>query len=129
MEMKLLELADEAGVPARTVRLYIARGLLPGPLRAGRDAAYGEEHLVRLRQIRELQRQGLTLAEIGRRLAGAGEPDDVAGPVAWLSYTVAPDVAVLVRAEVAPWRRRRLQRAIRAMAAVLDETTGEDETC
>ena len=49
--MLLAELAEKAGLPGRTIRFYIARGLLPGPLKAGRGAAYGQEHLDRLREI------------------------------------------------------------------------------
>ena len=44
----LVELADVSGVPARTIRFYIAKGLLPPPLVGGRAACYGEEHLKEL---------------------------------------------------------------------------------
>jgi len=44
----LVELAEASGVPARTVRFYIAKGLLPPPLVGGRAACYGEEHLKEL---------------------------------------------------------------------------------
>src|SRR5436190_19922923 len=58
------ELAERAGVRVRTVRFYIAEGLLPGPGARGRAAAYGEEHLLRLRLIRRLAERHVPLAEL-----------------------------------------------------------------
>ncbi len=114
----LAELAEESGVPARTIRYYIARGLLPGPLVAGRAASYGPEHLERLAQIRALQGEGLTLAEIAHRLAGRAGAE-LPAPTAWFSYPVAEDVIVMVKAGSAPWRLRRVQAALRSLAAAL----------
>lgn len=71
------ELAAEAGVPIRTVRYYIAEGLLPGPGGRGRAAAYRDEHRQRLRLIRRLVEQHLPLSEVRQRLAGL-DPGDVA---------------------------------------------------
>ena len=69
------ELAEAADVPVRTVRFYIAEGLLPGPGTRGKAAVYRQEHLARLRLIRLLARQRTPLAEIGELL---GEVDDAA---------------------------------------------------
>src|SRR5437016_1302585 len=60
-EWTLSELAEETGLPARTIRYYIARGLLAGPEVAGRGAVYGSHHLARLREIQSLQREGRML--------------------------------------------------------------------
>jgi DNA-binding transcriptional MerR regulator len=65
----LTELADLAGVTPRTVRYYLASGLLPAVGVSGPGAKYGDDHLDRLRVIRRLQREHLPLAEIRRRLA------------------------------------------------------------
>ena len=73
----LAELARVTGVTPRTVRFYIAQGLLPGANEAGPGASYNADHLARLRLIRELQRQHLPLAEIRTRLAGL-RPGEVA---------------------------------------------------
>jgi len=80
----LTELADLAGVTPRTVRYYLAQGLLPAVGQTGPGAKYDERHLTRLRLIRRLQTEHLPLAEIRRRmddltddqirdLVGAGE--------------------------------------------------------
>ncbi|GAB3004378.1 helix-turn-helix domain-containing protein [Mycobacterium bourgelatii] len=58
-------------IPAeRMIRYYTARGLLPRPGNRGRALTYGRKHLVSLVAIKRLQGQGLSLDEIGRRLAG-----------------------------------------------------------
>jgi DNA-binding transcriptional MerR regulator len=64
------QLAAACDVSVDTVRFYQSRGLVPQPAREGRVAWYGAEHLERIRTIRTLQRQGLTLAAIRRVLDG-----------------------------------------------------------
>jgi DNA-binding transcriptional MerR regulator len=66
----LTELAGLAGVTPRTVRYYIVQGLLPSVGTAGPGAKYGDAQLARLRLIRRLQAEHLTLAAIRQRLAG-----------------------------------------------------------
>lgn len=73
--LSIEELAEAADVPVRTVRFYIAEGLLPGPGSRGKAAVYRQEHLARLRLIRLLAQQRRSLAEIGELLGGL---DDVA---------------------------------------------------
>jgi DNA-binding transcriptional MerR regulator len=71
----LSELCDAAGVTPRTVRYYIAQGLIGPPSGAGPAARYDERHLRRLRLIRKLQREHLPLAEIRRRLDALPESE------------------------------------------------------
>lgn len=68
-EYSLQDLAGLAGVTPRTIRYYIAQGLLPSPGKAGPGAAYTDGHFNRLRLIRRLQRDHLPLAAIRSRLA------------------------------------------------------------
>jgi DNA-binding transcriptional MerR regulator len=65
----LSDLARAAGVTPRTVRYYLAQGLLPPPIGAGRGPHYDGDHLARLRLVRNLQERHLPLAEIRRQLA------------------------------------------------------------
>lgn len=62
------ELANEADVTPRTIRYYIAEGLLPPPLSPGRNARYTQEHLNRLRMITQMKARYLPLKEIRRTL-------------------------------------------------------------
>jgi DNA-binding transcriptional MerR regulator len=64
------ELAERVGAPVRTVRFYIAEGLVPRPDGRGKAVWYGEEHLLRLRLARLLAERRMPLAEIRARLAG-----------------------------------------------------------
>jgi DNA-binding transcriptional MerR regulator len=68
MEYRVEELGTAAGLPVDTIRFYQARGLLPPPRRSGRTAVYDEAHLERLRRIRGLLGEGLSLALIKRVL-------------------------------------------------------------
>jgi DNA-binding transcriptional MerR regulator len=78
------QLAAACDVSVDTIRYYQSLGLLEPPGREGRVAWYGEEHAVRIAEIRELQRKGLTLAAIGRVVRGElGTADaDLAAAVA-----------------------------------------------
>jgi DNA-binding transcriptional MerR regulator len=68
--MSLAELTEAADVSVRTVRYYIAEGLLPPPEGSGPGSAYTPGHLNRLRLIQRLKAAYLPLREIRRRLAG-----------------------------------------------------------
>jgi DNA-binding transcriptional MerR regulator len=71
----IADLARLAGVTPRTVRYYVAQGLLPSPEAAGPGTRYSAGHLARLRLIRQLQREHLPLAEIRNRLASLGDEE------------------------------------------------------
>jgi DNA-binding transcriptional MerR regulator len=126
-EFSLADLAERSGVPERTIRFYIARGVLDGPVRSGRDAAYTDEHLAQLRSIRERQRAGLTLAQIERELPGPATAKLPEPEALWV-YPVAPDVKVQIHNGVSPWRMRQLKTALEKFAAdIVAEDAGEGE--
>jgi DNA-binding transcriptional MerR regulator len=67
-EFTLLELAHQTDTEPRTIRSYIAEGLLRGPEVVGRNARYSRHHHDRLCAIRVLRDQErLGLGEIRRR--------------------------------------------------------------
>jgi len=76
--MTITELEKASGVPRRTVHFYIRQGVLPPPDGAGGAARYGEEHLLRLRLIQELQKSHLKLAGIREAFEGAFQIDPAA---------------------------------------------------
>jgi len=118
--LTLVELADVSGVPARTIRFYIAKGLLPPPLVGGRAACYGEEHLKELDRIKTLQGQGRSLAQIAWH-PGEGEKEvRPPEPSAWWSYPVSKDVVVQVRCDSSPWRLKQVRSLIAQMIRQLN---------
>ena len=66
---RIAELAQATGVTPRTIRYYVAEGLLPPPEGAGPAAVYDAGHRDRLELIGHLKDQYLPLKEIRRRLA------------------------------------------------------------
>ncbi|HET7870317.1 MAG TPA: MerR family transcriptional regulator [Actinomycetota bacterium] len=84
MRYRVEAVAAACDVSVDTVRYYQSKGLLPPPGREGRVAWYGTEHVDRIREIRALQRKGLTLAAIKRVVEGGlGRVDaDLAAAVA-----------------------------------------------
>lgn len=60
------EFAALVGVPVRTLRYYLAEGLLPPPLGRGRGNHYDDAHLMRLRSLQHYRAMGLELGAIKR---------------------------------------------------------------
>src|SRR5262252_1306261 len=94
MEYRIEQLAQAGGVAVDTVRFYQGKGLLDPPRRDGRVTWYSEQHLDRLRRIRELQQRGFTLAVIRRFLEGELESSDEA-LVAAVTAPTAPETLPL----------------------------------
>jgi DNA-binding transcriptional MerR regulator len=63
-EIRIDELARRADLTVDTIRFYQREGLLPPAERAGRAKVYGQDHLARLAQIRDLQARRFSLAAI-----------------------------------------------------------------
>lgn len=89
-EFRAHELAEAAGITARTLRFYRERKLLPPPRREGRIAWYDEHHLARLRSITALLSRGHTLGGIADLLDAFEKGRDVrsAAEVMGLDSTV-----------------------------------------
>ena len=110
--MTLAGIAEASELPARTIRFYIARGLVEGPVKSGRGAAYTADHLARLERIKRLQSEGRTLSEIARILSGSTGESAPLQATPWLQYAIADDVVVWVKAGASPWRTREIRDAI-----------------
>lgn len=125
-EISLPELSTKSGVPPRTIRLYISRGLLPRPLRGGKTAAYGPEHLEMLKQIRSFQKKGLTLDQIRQSLTGDVDSLKLPAPERWLTYHVTPDVNISIRADASPWRLKLITDALHSFSKQINLDDKED---
>jgi DNA-binding transcriptional MerR regulator len=125
----LTELADLAGVTPRTVRYYLAQGLLPAVGASGPGAKYADAHLARLRLIKRLQAQHLPLADIRRQLdtlddaaavAIAAEPEPGPPPDSAIDYIRRVTAGVVPPASAQP---ALLPRAAPLMRRSLDAPT------
>lgn len=76
MRYRVEQLATACDVSVDTIRYYQSRGLVPSPERVGRVAWYDEAHAERLREVRALQRKGLTLGAIARVLGNGKDAPD-----------------------------------------------------
>jgi DNA-binding transcriptional MerR regulator len=63
------DLIEQSGLPDRTIRNYLARGLIPRPRGHGLAAEYDEEHLVRAVAIGRMRGQGMHIDAITERIA------------------------------------------------------------
>ncbi|AUH67184.1 MULTISPECIES: MerR family transcriptional regulator [Gordonia] len=77
-EYRIDDLARAAGTTTRNVRGYQDRGLIPRPIRRGRIAIYGDEHLAKLRVINDLLARGFTMTHIGDFFKRVQTGDDIA---------------------------------------------------
>lgn len=92
----MADLARESGITARTIRYYIAEGLLQPAYGRGPTAVYDADHLLRLRYIQKLKDERLPLQDIRDKL----------------NHLTPDDLAVAMKIDVQPltemWRRFRL---------------------
>ena len=129
-----------AAPDARTVRYYTTLGLLDRPRIEGRQARYGERHLLQLLAIKALQAFDLPLAEIQQRLYGRSDAElkalieslatraraQPARPVPALrlrEVAVEPGVRLIVEEGWRPRDPAALETKIRAALAALGEET------
>lgn len=77
-EIRIDELARRAGLTVDTIRFYQREGIIPPAQRVGRSKVYGQDHLARLAQIRDLQARRFSLAAI-RSLLESDRPELVDG--------------------------------------------------
>lgn len=132
--LSIEQLSLLAGVTPRTVRYYIAEGLLDRPVGEKRGAHYVRRHLEQLLLIRRWTDAGLSLERVRELIAGAPEHPtprcSAPGTVeVWSRVTVADGLEIHVepaRAELTPEQMRRLVRGIEALyRQVRSAGTGE----
>ena len=131
------DLVQETGLTARTIRYYIALGLVPKAWMLGKNAHYSLAHLDWLKRIKDLQAAGQSLEQIRESLHSRAAPPVitpadlvVSQPVnlfareGWDEYVnIAPDVRFAVRQRVDPKRVQQIQKGIWAF---LKATTEEE---
>lgn len=117
MTMTLGELATATGVPERTIRYYIARGLLQGPKQRGRHAHYTHQHLECLQEIAHLKHDGQSLATIAEEIRGDGSPAIPSRSMRQIA--LAEDVLLYVADDASPWRKKLILDTAAHLSAAL----------
>lgn len=133
MKLTLQQVSERSDVPARTIRFYIQRGLIPGPVGETRGAYYTEAHLAELLRIRQWQESGLSLDAIGDLLQARCEAPlspARAGAVDVRSHLIVADGLELVvspdRTGLTQTQMRQLFRAVQAAYAALAASNAPD---
>lgn len=70
----LLDVSKLTGLPIRTIRYYIQKGLVDKPEGARKTATYSQSHLEQLMTIKRLSDSGLSLAAIAKVMNGSQAP-------------------------------------------------------
>jgi DNA-binding transcriptional MerR regulator len=127
------DLATFAGVTPRTVRYYIAEGLLDRPEGEKRGAHYLQRHLEQLLLIRRWTEAGLSLERIRELRAGAPEdppPRSVRpGTVeVWSRVTLADGLELHVEPGRAGLTPEQLRALVRGMAALYRQVRTESDS-
>ena len=128
-------LARAVGLRVPTIHHYLQEGLLPSPPRRGPATVYTEEHLLRLRALRKMRMEGLSLARIKRRLPAMSldqlramvDPPAPAPPTPtpasdgmmerWERAALVPGLELMVRADAGPLVLRLAREIVAAYRA------------
>lgn len=126
------ELATLTGVTPRTVRYYVAQGLLEPPAGAKRGAHYLRTHLEQLLQIRRWSDAGLSLDRIREMQAGASQDPPLRrvtpGSVeVWSRVTVTDGLEVQLEPGRAGLSPEQVRAFVRALTALYRQIRDEDQ--
>ena len=127
------ELSALAGVTPRTVRYYIAQGLLDRPAGEKRGAHYLRRHLEQLLLVRRWTEAGLSLDRVRELIAGAPEdPPRRATPPGsvevWSRVTVADGLEVHLEPGRAGLTPEQVRAFIRGVTALYRQTRAKLDT-
>jgi len=122
--MNIEELARRTGLDKRTIRYYIQRKLVRGPIGIGRRAVYDEDHEWTLNMVTKFKQEGMTLRQIYAwfnqtekriRAYEQSKRED------WLRYSIRSDVELHVRRQVEDEDKDMITRIIGVIAIMCDE--------
>lgn len=131
MRLTLAQLAEQSGLPERSIRFYIQKGLVDRPEGEKRGAYYTAVHLEQSQRIRQWREAGLSLEAIAAllRRGSATAVEAVPAFEVRTHFQIAPGVELVVapeRAGLDGEQVRELWRAVQAAAAALGRTGHEE---
>lgn len=132
MRLSLTQIAEQSGLPERSVRFYIQKGLVDRPEGEKRGAYYTARHLEQCQRIRQWREAGLSLEAIAAlsRRGDAPEAPAVPGFEVRTHFQVAPGIELVVapeRAGLDGEQVRELWRLVQSALGRLRSSAGEGE--
>lgn len=125
LKLSLDQLSTQSGVPGRTIRFYIQKGLIAGPEGERRGAWYTQAHLSELLRIRQWQESGLSLEAIAGLLQARHEPPVAPrriGAIEVQSHLIVADgVELVVSPERSGLTQTQVRRLFQTVLAALDD--------
>lgn len=122
--LSLEALATQVDLPLRTVRFYIQKGLVPRPTGSTRAATYGAIHVQRLRRIKALVAEGLSLARIAELLQVPHTHLPAIGQLDVRTHIqLAPGVELVISPEHAGLHAAQLRALVQAVTGALADLT------
>ncbi len=125
LKLSLDQLSTQSGVPGRTIRFYIQKGLIAAPEGERRGAWYTQSHLSELLRIRQWQESGLSLDAIAGLLQAKHEPPVAprrAGAIEVMSHLIVTDgIELVVSPERAGLTQTQVRRLFQNVLAALDD--------
>ena len=137
MKLSIQQLSERSGVPERSIRFYIQKGLIPRPQGETRAAFYTDGHLADLLRVKQWQEAGLSLDAIDELLKAKREAPVAparAGSIEVRSHLILADGLELVvapeRAGLTQTQVQQLFRGVQAATAfsITGATTMTDRT-
>lgn len=125
LKLSLDQLSDQSGLPGRTIRYYIQKGLIAGPEGEKRGAWYTQAHLSDLLRIRQWQDTGLSLEAIADLLQAKREPPlspRRPGAIEVQSHLIVTDgIELVVAPERAGLTQAQVRRLFQSVLAALND--------
>jgi DNA-binding transcriptional MerR regulator len=125
LKLSLDQLSTQSGVPGRTIRYYIQKGLITGPAGEKRGAWYSQGHLSDLLRIRQWQETGLSLEAIAGLLQARHDPPVPPrrpGAIEVHSHLVVTDgIELVVSPERSGLTQAQIRRLFQNVLAALDD--------
>ena len=122
------DLVEISGITRRTIRFYIAEGLLKSPAGRGRGGFYNDSHLKRLNDIRTLQEKGFALSSI-KQIRDAQNPPqaEVIERDVWVRLPLSEGMELHVSRSAEDRNRKAVMEIIKFAKTLLREKGDIDE--
>jgi DNA-binding transcriptional MerR regulator len=115
------QLSELTGFSRRTIRYYVAEGLLDPPAGRGRGGFYFDSHLEVLRRIRFLREKGVRLSAIFEMLRKDAALQVSPERRIWVKYEIEPGVEILVERGLEEQRSKDVAEVVRVARSILSK--------